>query len=73
MTIVMNMSGYEFEGSNETVEEYGDDVLCSGWNPQLALVSESAANQTDKHLNFPAELAEADIEKFLHKMYTFQR
>lgn len=73
MTIVMNMSGYEIERPNEALEEYGEDVLCSGWNPQLALISESATNQTGKHLNFPAELAEVDIEQFLHTMYVYQR
>jgi hypothetical protein len=73
MTIVMNMSGYEVERSNEPLDEYGEDVLCSGWNPQLALVSEYNTRQPDKHLNFPPELVDADIDEFLQKMYANQR
>ncbi len=73
MTIVMNMSGYEVERSNEPLDEYGEAVLCSGWNPQLALISENHTRETDKHLNFPPELADADIDEFLQKMYANQR
>jgi len=34
MKVTMNMSNYEIE--HETTEaEYGDEVLCAGWNPEI--------------------------------------
>ncbi len=73
MAIVMNMSGYEIERMEAPDDGYGDEVMCSGWNPQLALVSESAAAQTDRHITLPSGLAYVDVEVFLRKMYASQR
>jgi hypothetical protein len=53
-------------------EEYGDEVLCSGWNPQLALVSENPPARLSKHAAFPAELANVDVDEFLKTMYEYQ-
>lgn len=68
MTIVMNMSGYEVERVQAPLEEYGDEVLCSGWNPQLALV-----NAKSEHVELPPSLSNIDADAFLKKMYQFQR
>ncbi len=73
MAIVMNMSGYEVEREVVVAEEYGDEVMCAGWNPQLALVSERSAAAADKQEAFPRELANADADAFLQKMYQYQR
>ncbi len=73
MTIVMNMSGYEVEREVSVSEEYGDEVMCAEWNPQLALVSELPVAAVDRHIELPRELANVDVETFLQKMYKFQR
>ena len=72
MGIVMNMSSYEVERDNAMEAEYGEEVLCSGWNPAVALACQPYA-QTERHLNMPSSLATADAEAFLQKMYAFQR
>jgi hypothetical protein len=72
MTIVMNMSGYEIEREPAAAEEYGDEVLCAGWNPQLALACETPVNKAVKPASLPAELAHANVDEFLQKMYLYQ-
>lgn len=72
MAIVMNMSGYEIEREVLVVEEYGDEVMCAEWNPQLALVSERPVAAVDKHIALPRELANVDVDTFLNKMYEYQ-
>lgn len=67
MTTVMNMSGYEIECDTVVVEEYGDEVMDSGWTPALVEVSV----QTDRNVP-PATLVNTDIEAFLEKMYRYQ-
>jgi hypothetical protein len=71
MGIVMNMSNYEIENFDLMEAEYGEEVLCSGWNPALALASQQHARpQTDPHITImPSSLATIDTEVFLQKMY----
>ena len=71
MATTMNMSGYEIE--RELVEEYGDEVLCAGWNPQLELIGNHPVSIMDKRVAFSREMANVDIDAFLQKMYKFQR
>ncbi|MBI5006481.1 MAG: hypothetical protein HZB95_05080 [Nitrosomonadales bacterium] len=71
MTIVMNMSSYEIERETEAAEAYGDEVMCAGWNPQLELVGEHA--RASARGKMPGELATADVETFLNKMYAYQQ
>lgn len=73
MSIVMNMSGYEIEREEVLTEEYDDEVMCAGWNPQLALVGERPVAAIDKHAGFPDALACVNVDTFLQKMYKFQR
>lgn len=68
MAIVMNMSGYEIERDVVAAEEYGDEVLRSGWNPQLAEITERAERPS-----MPEGLANVDVDAFLKKMYEHQR
>ena len=73
MAIMMNMSGYEVESETVAFGEYDDEVLCAGWNPQLALAGNEPAERMDKRAAFPAGLANVDAEAFLQKMYRYQR
>jgi hypothetical protein len=69
-TIVMNMNGCDVEHEVVVNEEYDDEVMCAGWNPQLALVAENP--EVLVHVNVPAELAHVDIDTFLKRMYEYQ-
>jgi hypothetical protein len=77
--VTMNMSSYEFE-RNDAVT-YGDEVLCAGWNPALALRSQAESRDTMppdllamNAKNFMERMfdIEVDAEVFLQKMYTCQ-
>ena len=69
-TIVMNMSGYEVEREVAVSEDYGDEVMCAGWNPQLALLERHPVPMAGGHISMPAELAEMDVDAFLQRMYS---
>ena len=73
MTTTMNMNGYEIERADVAGEEYGEEVMCAGWNPQLELVCNYPVMEVDKHTAFARELANVDIASFLQKMYASQR
>jgi hypothetical protein len=73
MAAIMEKSAYEIERVAIASEEYGDEVLCAGWNPQLVLASEQPVATGQKHNKFPADLANADVEAFLQRMYQCQR
>jgi hypothetical protein len=62
----MDMSSYEIE--REEPPPYGDEVLCAGWVPALALHQPHAEKTA-----LPADLAAMDVEAFLQKMYACQR
>lgn len=64
-TVSMDMSSYEIE-RGET-PGYGDEVLCAGWVPALAL-----HQPREEHPSMPADLAAVDVEAFLRKMYACQ-
>ena len=75
MKVTMNMSNYEIE--HEMIDEeydYGDEILCAGWNPEIDLVREQLqtvpTNETQK---MPETLASEVAELFLRKMYSYQR
>jgi hypothetical protein len=70
--VTMNMSQYEVERHDSEASEYGDEVLCAGWNPALGL--QQYAYATGKQATaMPHELASVDVESFLKKMYAYQR
>lgn len=73
MSITMNMNGYEVERADVAEEEYGEEVMCAGWNPQLELIRNYPVTEMDKRAAFARELANVDIASFLQKMYLFQR
>jgi hypothetical protein len=65
-TMIINMSQGNIECDEPATAEYGDEILCSGWNPVLAMTQ---LVPEDKHSSFPAELVGVDLESFLTKMY----
>lgn len=65
-TMIMNMSQGNIERDEPVMAEYGDEIMCSGWNPVLAMTQ---LVPEDKHRAFPAELLGVDLESFLTKMY----
>ena len=77
MKVTMNMSNYEIE--HGTIEaEYGDAVLCAGWNPEIDSVCQQLQLEvqlvpTTRQLTMPADLATEVAEQFLRKMYSYQR
>lgn len=70
--ITMSMSQYEIEQDGSITEGYGDEVLCAGWNPAIAL-QQRAYIEKEQRAAIPPELAAADIDLFLKKMYAYQR
>lgn len=72
-TVLMNMSNPSIENETTTMEEYGAEVMFSGWNPQVAVAVEQSRAVFDKHATLLAGLANADIDAFLQKMYEYQR
>ena len=70
MGIVMDMSSYGIERGDAPEAEYGEEVLCAGWNPALNL---ACRHSIAEELPMPAGLVEADMEAFLQKMYALQR
>jgi hypothetical protein len=74
MNIIMNMGNYEFEADESVTSEYGVEVMCAGWNPALALAQQQQLPVAHgQQVKMPADLAVADTELFLQKMYSYQR
>ena len=68
-TLVMDLNGCDSGQEAPAAEEYGDEVMCAGWNPQLPQVGDSPVAQANKHVNLLADLAGVDVDAFLKKMY----
>ena len=73
MATIMNMNEYEIEREVVAVEEYGDEIMCAGWNPQLELAYNYSGIDKEKHSALASGMANVDIDIFLQKMYKFQR
>lgn len=74
MGVVMNMSSYEIERNDAMEAKYEEEVLCSGWNPAVALACQQySLPLAEKQMAMPSSLATVDAEAFLQKMYAFQR
>jgi hypothetical protein len=73
MKVNMDMSNYEIE--YETIEdEYGEEILCSGWNPEVDSVRQQLQLvPTSEQLAMPEGLATEVAELFMRKMYSYQR
>ncbi len=52
--------------------EYGEEVMCAGWNPSVDLVPQQHLSlPTERQMNILADLAAAEM--YLKKMYSCQR
>lgn len=71
-TVAMNMKGPNIGHEALMTEEYGEEVMCAGWNPQLTLVGDSPVAQLNKHVNLIADWAMMDVDAFVKKMYEYQ-
>lgn len=71
MAITTNMSNYELE-TDSIAAEYGDEIMCAGWNPDVGLVYREPIEPSDTHRAMPADLVMENSELFLKKMYACQ-
>ena len=80
MKTTMDMSSYEIE--QDTMEiEYGEEIISSGWNPDVDLICEQLHVPIDEQnmmaadittLNSTEEISGEVSEMFLRKMYSYQ-
>ncbi|MDD5328875.1 MAG: hypothetical protein PHX38_02645 [Sulfuricella sp.] len=62
-------------------DDYTSEVMCAGWNPDIATLQGKAAelamqlihHQSQHDCGMPAEVARQDVEAFLERMYASQR
>jgi len=67
MKITMDMSSYEIEQDATEFEEYGEEILNTGWNPAVDLVSGL------QEIESPVDVTTAVVaEIVLRKMYSYQ-
>jgi hypothetical protein len=71
-TIKFNVRGFSIEREAPIVQEYGDEVMLAGWNPQVAEASELARAMDDTHIPLPVGLLSVDVDTFLQRMYEYQ-
>ena len=71
MAITTNMSNYEI-GTDSIEAEYGDEIMCAGWNPDVGLVCQERVAPSDTYMVMPADLVTEISELFLRKMYSSQ-
>ena len=50
-TIAMNKDGCDIGRDSLMFQEYGEEVMCAGWNPQLAQAGASSVAQISEHAN----------------------
>lgn len=56
-TIVRNVDGCDTEHEMLLLQEYGEEVMSAGWNPQLAQAAISAAERTSNYAGYPGRAA----------------
>jgi len=75
MLVTMDMSSVKVDS------DYTSEVMCAGWNPEIALMRDRAAelaaqlihHQSRRAGGMPADMAALDVEAFLERMYASQR
>ena len=71
-TMMGNVNGCDIEHEAIVDEGYSEEVMCAGWNPQLALANEIPVEQINKQDNLPADPANVEVDTFLKRMYESQ-
>lgn len=67
--------------SNAGDSDYTSEVMCAGWNPEIAKLQGRAAElatqliqyQSQATAGMPIDMAALDVECFLERMYVSQR
>lgn len=74
MNISMNMNGHEAEGDASLEEEYSEEVMYAGWNPDISLLlcQQQSRILAEEQSSLPVDLAMEDAGLFLQKMYAYQ-
>jgi hypothetical protein len=72
-SVLMDMSSPGSENESTMVEEYSDEVMFAGWNPQVAVAVELSLALIEKQVALLAGLTNEDVDAFLQKMYEYQR
>jgi hypothetical protein len=55
--------------SDMMMDQYGEEIMCAGWNPTVALVSQpQLLEPVRRDDTMPADLVTADVELFLRRM-----
>lgn len=68
MKITMDMSSHEIEQDATELEEYGEEIMNTGWNPAVDMVSGLQEIET------PADVTTAVVaEIVLRKLYSYQQ
>lgn len=68
MKITMDMSSHEIEQDTTELEEYGEEIMNTGWNPAVDLVSGL------QEIEIPADVTTAVVaEIVLRKLYSYQQ
>ena len=75
MIVTMDMSSVKMDS------DYTSEVMCAGWNPEIAILQVRAAElaaqvihyQSQRACSMPADVAGMDVEAFLERMYASQR
>ncbi len=75
MLVTMDMCSVKVDG------DYTPEVMCVGWNPEIAMMQGRAAElaaqlihyQSQRAGGMPTDVAAMDVETFLERMYASQR
>lgn len=74
MLVTMDMCSVKVEN------DYTSEVMCAGWNPEIAMMQGRAAElaaqlihyQSQRAADMPADIAAMNVEAFLERMYASQ-
>jgi hypothetical protein len=73
MSITLSLSSYEIE-HDSMEEQYSDDILYAGWNPEVDLVSQQIQlAPTIEQRDDSTSLSTKVVELFLRRTYSFPR
>lgn len=53
-------------------DEYGEELMCTGWNPQLNLAGVESTAPLNRHINLLADMAGMDVDTFMKRLYECQ-
>jgi len=70
MKITMDMSSYDIEQDENTFEEYGEEIMNTGWNPAVEMV---CGLQEVQEIEAPVDVTTSVVaEIVLRKLYSYQ-